>query len=478
MTRWLLLLGLLLPPLLTGCKVGPDYRRPKVPTPDAWRNQAATQESIANLAWWQVFRDPVLTGLISVALSNNYDVRIAVARVEQAWGGYRFQRSSLFPEINAQGVWTRARFGNVPPLADVTGNEFSLLGLLSYEVDVWGRLRRLTESARAQFLAAEATQRAVAITLIGSVASGYFDLLSLDEQLRISQRTLASREASLELTRIKFDNGRGIVSELDIRQAETLLYGAQAATIAFERLIALQENALSLLMGVNPGPIPRGQSLNGYELLDAVPAGLPSDLLLRRPDILAAEQQLIAANADIGAARAAYFPTISLTAALGLQSLELSDLFDPAVSKAWNFAPQFVAPIFNAGRISAGVQIATARQVEALNLYGQSIQSGFREVEDALVSVYKLNEQIRAREKDVEAEQARLDLSMLRYEAGVSSYSDVLDAQRFLFEAELALADLRGTHLKAIVQLYRSLGGGWEYGMPLDPGPPPAAQRP
>jgi multidrug efflux system outer membrane protein len=322
-------------------------------------------------------------------------------------------------------------------------------------------LRRLTEAARANLLAAEETRRTVYIGLVAQVATAYLDLLAADEQLDISRRTVGTRQKSLELTKIKFDNGNGIVSELDVRQAETLLYGAQATVADLERVVALRENEIRLLIGENPGPIERGTPLDRQHLVEDIPAGLPSELLLRRPDIRAAEQQLIAANANIGAARAAYFPTISLTAALGLQSAELRDLFDIGPSATWRLAPQLVAPIFNAGRIRAGVYVARAREEAALVSYEQSIQTAFREVEDALVSVQKLAEQLAAQEKTVVAERARLELSELRYEAGTADYIEVLDAQRFLFTAELTLAELQNARLAAIIQLYRALGGGY-----------------
>lgn len=449
---------------LTGCQMGPDYKRPAITTPAGWRSPSATPATpgtLANLPWWSFFKDPVLTNLVAEALTNNHDLRIAVARIEEAMGGYHAQRSSLFPSADASAGWTRTRVGNLPSSPGVTGNQFDLLGVLSYEVDVWGRIRRLTEAARANLLAAEEGQRTVYISLIGSVAVAYFDLLSLDEQLEISRRTVLSREKSLELTRVRFDGGNGVVSELDIRQAETLFYGAKAAQAGLERRVALRENELNLLLGRNPGPIPRGQPLNEQRLVEPVPDGLPSDLLLRRPDILAAEQRLIAANANIGAARAAYFPSISLTATLGLQSVELNDLFDSGLSRTWSFAPQVAGPIFNAGRISGGVQTARGQEQAALAAYQQAIQSGFREVEDALISIQKYAEELDAQEKDVAAERASLELSELRYVGGVSSYTDVLDAQRFLFTAELTLAELRSARLSAVVQLYKALGGGW-----------------
>ena len=448
--------------LLAGCAIGPNYQRPEITTPAGWRTAEASADSIANLAWWEFYQDPVLTNLIAVALSNNFDLRIAAARVEEAAAGYTAQRSYLFPTLDASGNWTRARIGDLPLGAGRTGNQYDLFGFLSYEVDLWGRLRRLTEASRASLLAAEEGRRTVYLGLVSAVASAYFDLRALDEQWQIAQRTAVSRSNSLELTHVKFNHGQGVVSELDIRQAETLFYGALAAEASLERLMALRENELSLLLGQNPGPIPRGRALDKTQLVERIPAGLPSELLLRRPDIRAAEQQLIAANANIGAARAAFFPTISLTAALGLQSVELDDLFSAGASRAWKFAPQVAAPIFNAGRISAGVRAAKAHQQAALAEYERSIRNGFREVDDALVSIQTLGAQLDAQEKAVVAERARLELSELRYNGGVAGYNEVLDAQRYLFSAELELASLRRARLTATVQLYKALGGGWK----------------
>ena len=446
--------------LMAGCALGPDYKRPAISTPADWRTSATTIDSLANVAWWQFYRDPVLTNLIALALTNNHDVEIAAARVEQALGGYRAQRSVLWPTLDASGSWTRARSG----YTGSTGNTFDAFGLLSYEVDIFGRNRRLSESARAQWLASEEGHRAVYLSLVGNVAATYFNLRILDAQLAVARQTLASRTNSFELVRIKYNEvagkGQGIVSELDVKQAETQVHVARSSIASLERAVAVTENALSFLIGRNPGGVDRGQALASQLELGVIPAGLPSDLLLRRPDLRAAEQQLIAANANIGAARAAYFPTLSLTAALGSQSIAVEDLFS-GPSRAWRFAPQVTTPIFNAGRIRAGVQTAQARQREALAAYEQAIQNAFREVDDGLVSVVKLREQLAADEDAVHAERKRLELSRLRYEGGVASYSDVLDAERFLFNAELQSIQTRGDWLIACAQLYKSLGGGW-----------------
>lgn len=460
-----MLLGLLLA-LAFGCKVGPDYKRPELPAPVAWRTAAPTNDSLALIEWWNYYRDPVLTNLITVALSNNFDLRIAAARVEEARGGYRAQRSYLLPTINASATWTRGEVGDIPPVPGASTEQFDVFGLLSYEVDFWGRLRRLTESARAQLLASDEARKTVHLALVTAVATTYFNLRALDRQWEIARDTYASRTNLLELTKIKFNEregrGYGIVSELDVTQAETQVHSARSSIASLERAIALTENALRFLLGEAPGNVPRGATLDGQWQPAEIPAGLPSDLLLRRPDVRAAEQQLRAANADIGAARAAYFPTISLTAALGAQSAELDDLFSAGTSRAWRFAPQLLAPIFSGGRIRAGVQVAEARQQAALASYAQAIQSAFREVDDALISILKLREQLAADEASERAERRRFELSELRYTEGIASYTDLLDAQRFLFSAQLRTVQTRNDLLAATAQLYKALGGGWQ----------------
>jgi len=456
--RHLIVLPLL---AVAGCATGPDYQRPDLPVPATWRTGEPATNTLTDLGWAQLYRDPVLTNLIQVALTNNKDLQVAAARVDEALAAYRIQRAALFPAVNAAGDFTTARVGNVPPSPGAEADQYNLFGQLSYELDVWGRVRRVKESALAQALATEEGRRTVQIGLVASVASTYFNLRALDRQLEIAQDTLASRSNSLALTQVKFDGGNGIVSELDVAQAETQVASAQSAIASLQRQVALTEHALSVLLGNNPGQIERGQSLSEQWQPDDLPAGLPSDLLLRRPDVRAAEQQLIAANANIGAARAAYFPAISLTGALGLQSEDLGDLFDTGLSKAWSFQPSITAPIFNAGRIRAGVRVAEAQRQGALASYEKSIQNAFREVDDALVSIARIREQLVADEAVVKAERRRLELSNLRYEGGVASFSDVLDAQRFLFSAELTAVQTRNALLNSTVQLYKALGGGW-----------------
>lgn len=469
-----LLLGIILLMLVSGCKVGPDYQRPAVSSPSKWRTATSTTDSLANLPWWEIFNDPMLTNLIGTALHNNQDLQIAAARVEQALGNYRMQRAPLVPWLNASTDWTRGRSG----ITGQTAGQFDVFGSLSYEFDFWGRLRRLTESARAQLLASEEGRKGVCIALVAQVATTYFTLRTLDEQLVISRQTFVSRTNSLELTRVRYDDNRGIVSELDVRQAESQVYAAQISIAELERAVVTTENALRFLIGCNPGPIERGHPLANQQPLSSIPAGLPSDLLLRRPDILAAEQRLIAANANIGSARAAYFPSISLTAALGLQSVQLEDLFSAGTSRAWNFTPQIVGPIFNGGRIRAAVRIANAQYGELLAAYEQTIQNAFRDVDDALITAAKFREQIAIREATVTSEQRRLELSHDRYENGVSAYLDVLDAERSLFSAQLGLAQTRGDLLSTIALAYKALGGGWNNDVaPRNPDQPPTAAR-
>ena len=463
---------------LAGCATGPDYRRPDIALPEGWRTGVATTNSLAGLAWADLYRDPVLNDLIATALSNSPDVRAAAARIEAAAAALRIQRADDWPALNGSGSYTSARKGNIPPLRGAEGDEYDLFGVLSYEIDVWGRIRRLNEAARAQYLASEEACRTVEIGLVANVASTYFNLRTLDRQLEIATATLASRQDMLELTRIKFDENRGIVSELDVAQAQTQVSSAQSAIANLRRLIALAENALSLLLGSHPREIPRGLAIAEQWQPEDVPAGLPSELLLRRPDLRAAEQNLVAANANIGVARAAYFPAISLTGALGLQSDELGDLFDAGLSKAWSFSPNLAAPIFNAGKIRANVRVAEAQREIALADYEKAIQNAFREVDDALAGVRYLRQQLAADEETLQAESRRLELAQMRYEGGVASYSDVLDAQRYQFNAELTAVQTRNDLLNATVQLFEALGGGWQAAaVPETAAPEPPAEK-
>ena len=449
--------------LLAGCAVGPDYLRPDVPAPQGWRTPAATETSLGDLDWWRVFADETLQGLIRTALEENKDVRLAVARVLESRAQLGVTRSSQFPQLDANGSYNNQRTSTVsavplPPTVNPEQEVFRSTLDLSFEIDLWGRLRRATEAARADLLASEENRRSVVVTLVGDVAQAYFDLLELDRELDIARRTLESRRESLRIVRLRFDNG--ITSELDLRRAEGEAASAAAQIPDLERQIAQTENRISILLGRNPAPIPRGGSLSEQPVLPEVPAGLPSALLERRPDLRQAEQRLVAANARIGEAKAAYFPQITLTGAFGVESIALSDLFT-GPARVWQFGPRITLPIFNAGRITSQVRAAGARQQQALVQYQQAIQRAFTEVEDTLVSHRKSREIRPDREALVAATRRSLELADLRYKDGLASYLEVLDAQRQLFSAEIDLARTNRDQLTSVVQLYKALGGGW-----------------
>ncbi|MGD0661231.1 MAG: efflux transporter outer membrane subunit [Syntrophorhabdales bacterium] len=455
-------LFLILACALAGCMVGPDYRRPLVDTPGAWRFEAGEAKDVVNTPWWKQFQDPVLDSLIESALRENNDIEIAAARVEEFLGRLRTTRAALFPQVGAGALAQRidvTRYTN-PAWPPGTPNPYSDLKPYvnaSWEIDLWGQLRRATEAARADLLGTAEFRRGVVLTVVTAVAVAYTDLCDLDEQLEIAKRTVSSRENSLSLFNLRFD--RGLISELELRQAESEYEAAKATVPLFEQLIAEQENALDVLLGRNPGPIPRGRSLNELVLPD-VPAGMPSQLLERRPDIRQAEQNLIAANARIGVAKAAYFPTITLTGLYGLESTELSTLFmGPA--RTWTYALPITAPIFTAGAISGTVKTAEAIRKENLLKYRQTIQQAFSEVEDGLIDQLKTREQLVAQFRQVEALRDYALLARLRYDNGYTSYLEVLDAERSLFAGELSYAQTKGNLFRALVSLYKAMGGGW-----------------
>jgi multidrug efflux system outer membrane protein len=450
--------------------VGPDYQRPALPSPAVFRDTAAPAAppdptSLGDLQWFEVFKDEQLQALIRTALVANYDLRDAVARVDEARANLGITRSEQFPNIAATADITTVRLsrnGLTPVGAGVDRDRTVggiLLHLLSFEVDVWGRLRRATEAARAQVLAAEDTRQAVLTTLVSDVATTYFALVELDAELEIAQRTLALRQQSLRLIEVRQQGG--IATLLDVRQAEQLVYSAAAVIPDTERLIEQTENQIRLLLGQPPGEVPRGQPLTAQAQPPAVPPGLPSALLERRPDIRAAEQTLIAANANIGVAKAAYFPTITLTGLLGFQSDQLSSLFKGA-SSAWQFVPQVTQPIFTAGRITSQVHLAEAQQQSALIQYEKAIQTAFREVSDALVQYRRVKEIRTQQVLLVTTLRDRSQLAYMRYQGGVDTLLNALDADRDLFSAELSLAQTERNELLALVQLYKALGGGWQ----------------
>jgi outer membrane protein, multidrug efflux system len=456
--------------LFTGCTVGPNYRRPAVAPPAVFRGSTEATPptdltSLADLKWFDVFKDDRLQEMVRTALVQNYDLREAVARVDAARANLGIIRADQFPTVDGSADVTATRFstaGELPlPQGFPQQRTFGsiAINLVSFEADIWGRLRRATEAARADLLSSDDNRKAVITTLIGDVASAYFNLLELDMELEIARRTLAGREESLQLIRTREEGG--IATLLEVREGEQLVYGAAQVIPGTEQQIELTENAIKLLLGEPPGGITRGQSLLEQKEPPSVPPGLPSSLLERRPDIRAAEQNLVAANAIIGVAKAAYFPRISLTGFFGFQSTELSSLFS-GPTRAWQFFPQVTQPIFNGGRIRSNVRLAEAQQQIALVQYERVIQNAFREVSDALVQ-YRQQREVRAKRELLEATlQDRSRLAYMRYRGGVATLLNALDADRDLFEAELGLAQTRRDELLALVQLYRALGGGWQ----------------
>jgi multidrug efflux system outer membrane protein len=449
--------------LILGCNVGPNYKRPPVTVPGDYRGLAPdaheTSASLGDEKWWAVFQDEQLQKLIRQALTNNFDVRVAAARVMEAQAALGITRADQFPTIagGASGSSQRYPKTTVTPVFEASPAQVNLS--LFWELDFWGKFRRATEAARATLLATEWGQRAVMSSLVSNVATAYFQLLELDMEMEISRRTLDSRKESLRLVEIR-TNG-GTTSLLDVRQSEQLVYTAAASIPDLERRIEQQENFISILLGQNPAPILRGKALLATTISPTVPAGLPSAVLERRPDIQSAEQQLVAANARIGVAKAAYFPQITLTAIAGYQSSALTDLFTGPAG-LWNFGGQLAQPIFTGGRLRSGVRLTEAQQQEALLTYEQSIQQAFREVSDALIA-YRKNQEFREQQALVTAAaQDATRLSTVRYNGGVSSYLEVLDSDTRYFDAQLSLAQALLNERLALVQLYNALGGGWQ----------------
>jgi outer membrane protein, multidrug efflux system len=455
--RWLLMLVV----LLAGCSLAPTYERPPTDNPDAWRVDYKDAADTANTRWWELFNDPVLNQLIDTALKENKDVRIAAARVEEFAARVDIFRAGYFPQIGYDGEATRNRASR-----EVYGggavnerkyNNYAAAASLGWELDLWGRIRNSTEAARAELLAEEENRRAVILSLVSAVANSYVTLRQFDRQLEVSRETLAARAESLRLFELKLKGG--VVSDLEVAMVRTEYEQAAAAIPPIERRIALTENALSILLGSNPGAIPRGKSIDAL-VLPPVPEGVPSSLLARRPDISAAEQALIAANARIGVARAQYFPTISLTGLFGYASESLSDLLQNSAN-VWSFGGSAVGPIFSGGRISAELRASEAVQRQTLVGYLQTVQGAFRDVDDALVNVQKSREQLIVEGRRVAALSDYARLAKLRYDEGYTSYIDVLDAQNKLFDAQLQYVSIQGDVYGSLVNTYKAMGGGW-----------------
>jgi multidrug efflux system outer membrane protein len=457
-------LSLFLVLALAGCMVGPDYKRPEVDTPQTWRFEEKEVKDVANTPWWEQFGDPVLNDLIQAALRENKDVKIAAARVEQFAGLYGTTRAALFPQAAAGASYGRQRLSKITgPITleesggDATLNSSQLFLNASWEIDFWGKLRRATEAARANLLSTEEGRRSVILSLVTSVANSYINLRDLDRQLELTKQTAENYKESYDLFSLRFKYGT--VSELEVSQAKSQYEDAASNIPLFEKLIAQQEDAICVLLGRNPGPIPRGNTIDQLAI-PAVPAGLPSDLLMNRPDIRRAEQDLIAANANIGVAKALYYPTISLTAALGLASNDLSDLFKGRAG-TWAWAVPVTAPIFTAGAIAGQVKSAEAVQQQALVSYEQAIQNAFREVDDALIDQNRTKEQVSSQREEVKANRDYVRLAGLRYDNGYASYLEVLYAESRLYSSELSQTQTEGSLLQAFANLYAAMGGGW-----------------
>jgi len=448
--------------VLSGCTLGPNYVRPQVSAPTEYRFASGEAKETANTAWWKEFGDPVLDELIVEALAKNPTTQIAAANVEAAAAVLTQTRASLYPQVDYSGQAARERVTEegatgVSIGAHNPASSYQLLAGASWELDLWGRIRRLSEAARADLLATEEARRGVILSLVGAVATNYVQLLGLDEQLRIAKRTQETYKESLRLFELQFKHGQ--VSEMTVAQARSQYQTAAAQIPAIEQQIGELENALSVLLGRNPGPIPRGKAILALKM-PPIPAGLPSELLERRPDILQAEQTLIAANAQIGAAQALYFPTISLTGAFGSVSGDLSNLFK-GPSRAWSYTGSITGPIFTAGSISGQVEQAKALRQAALETYQLAIQNAFADVGNALVARQKLGEQMHAQEKLVSALRDYSRLARLQYDGGYAPYMTVLQAEQQLFPAELNLTATRAANFNALVNIYKAMGGGW-----------------
>ncbi len=471
---------------MIGCAVGPSYRRPTVDVPVTYRDatadssaarnpqtdqgkpqqpaagpsmQSSSVQSLGDEKWWDVFQDPELQALIRAALKNNYDVRIAATRVLQAQAQLGITRADQLPSLSAGGNITSLQSPKLGPIPAYELTQGEVTGSAAWNLDFWGKYRRATEAARANLLANQWAQKEVMATLVANLATSYFKLRQLDLELEISKRTLSSRGNSLKLTQTLEQHG--INSMLDVRQSEQLVYTAATEIPDFERQIAQQENAISILLGKNPSAVPRGLKLAEQPQAPEVPVGVPSSLLERRPDVRQAEANLIAANAQIGVARAAYFPQISLTGSAGYESPALTNLFTGPAG-VWNLAASLTQPIFEGGRLKSNVRLTEAQRDQMVLTYQQTIQGAFRDVSNALVAYRKDQEFTTQQRRLFESAQDAARLSEVRFKAGTTDYLEVLTNDTNSLAAELGLAQARGNELIALVQLYQALGGGWQ----------------
>jgi len=458
------MVGIMTSGLVGGCKVGPNYHRPVVQPPTAYRDLSqnpqiqAQAASYADLPWWQVFQDPQLQELVRTALKQNYDLQLATERINEGRAQVAVTRSALFPQVQGNGNFSGGKESNF----QTKFNFLTLTTDAAFQLDFFGKLRRATEASRAQLLATEDARQTVILTLVSDVASDYFALLQLDLQLQITRNTVAAQEASVKLTKLRVDHG--VATKLDVLQAQQVLDTANAQVPDLERQIAQEENAISILLGNYPQAVPRGRPLVEQPLPPEVPPGMPSTLVERRPDIREAEQVLVAANAEIGVAKAQFFPQISLTGSGG-GAFGRSSAFSGLMSSQlgiWSYGAQVSQPIFTGGALRGNLHVAESQHQQALIAYRQAIQHAFGDVSDALIGYQKFHE-VRVRQEDTVADlQESVRLSNMRYKGGTTTYLEVLDGQRSLFSAELTLAQARGTEYQSLVQLYRALGGGWK----------------
>ncbi len=443
---------------LTGCMVGPNFQKPVVKTPTYYLYDSTATDTVLNVEWWSLFRDSTLEALIDTALLRNRDVLIAASRVQEARAVVGYTKADIYPSFSYSGDGSRMRTALPGSDAPATFNSFSALGNVNWEIDFWGKYRRATEGARADLLAKEYGRRAVMISLIADVATNYFLLLDYRARLSVSRQTLVTRRQSLSIMEARFRHGT--IPEVDLSQAQIQEAIAAAAVPLFERRIAKTEHALQVLLGRNPGPLPLVGRLEEILPPDTLPPGLPSQLLQRRPDILQAEQMLAAQNARIGVAQAMRFPSFSITGALGLASGELST-FVSSDAVAWSFGGGLIGPIFNFGKNKRRVEIERARTEQMRLGYEKTVLNAFREVEDALVDVYTYNRELDTRRRQLVAATNASRLSGERYDGGVTSYLEVLDSERTLFDTQLILAETYQLKLNSYVKLYKALGGGW-----------------
>jgi multidrug efflux system outer membrane protein len=471
MTRTRLFATTLIFASLAGCMtVGPDYQRPQVETPEQW--PGATANEAVSATWWKAYGDPVLEQMIDEALVHNLDLRRAIARVDEARAALGITRADQYPGVSANASASRNRASqeavlSIPPGTDPKYSDYRATLNASYEIDFWGKYRRATEAARAELLGSQFNREAVRLALITDVARNYFNLRALDAQVAITRRTVSTRQASTALQRIRFE--AGVASEFELRQVEAEAAQAQALLPTIEGQLAAQETALSVLLGRSPRaivghPVERGAAMDALTVPPSVPSGLPSEILERRPDLRQAEQSLVAANARIGLAKAAYYPSISLTGFFGAESTTLSSLFD-AQARVWQFAGSAAQTVFDAGRTRSQVGVAEARQQQALAQYQSAIQNAFKDALDALVIKRKARESMEAEQLRIDALQSSMKLAQLRYDNGIASLLDVLIAERALLDAQLNHVEAQRAQLAATADLFKALGGGWD-GLP------------